>query len=125
MTTAEPAVVEFRAGSCEDIVVELTDSSDPPAPVADLVGWTAKAQARYAHGHPMVLVEWSTGGTNPIELVDSTAVLKVTSTLAEQSVDWTWRLAWLDLVLTAPDQLGGVVNRPARVILRVIPAITR
>lgn len=126
MTTLLTEPIEFVAGSAEDIIIPLfTGTGDDAAPVGDLTGYTAKAQVRYHPDHPQVLAEWSTDGPNLIELVDAEARLRVSAAMAAASLNWTWRLGWIDLALTSPTAVGGVPSRPIRAIMRVIQPITR
>lgn len=114
---------EMWQGSGDDLLITLTD--DGGNPVGDLTGWTAHVQVRYSPDHPDVLAEWSSTGPNLIELADSSARLKVSPEMAVASLAWSWRLAWYDLVLTGPAGSGGIVTRPQRATIRLIPAITR
>jgi hypothetical protein len=124
MATRTDAVVEFIAGSAEDLVVPLLDDAD--APIPDFTGWSARCQVRYApNATSPVLVEWATGAANPIVLAGSEARLKVNAALALASLSWTWRLAWWDLVLTSPAGLGALPNRPIRGLMRVVQGVTR
>jgi hypothetical protein len=117
-------VITFYAGSAEDVIIPLTDSAEPPAPIPDLTGWTGLAQVRYSYDHPDVLASWSTTD-NTLALADSSARLRVGADMALASLAWPWRLARFDVRLTSPPGQGSLPNRPIRGIIRVIPGITQ
>jgi hypothetical protein len=115
-------IVDFYAGSAEDIVIALTD--DVGAPVGDLSGWTGKAQAKHrAIPTDPPLVEWSTAAGSLV-LANSAARLKVSASMAAASLGWEWRLAWLDLALVTPSGQGSLPQRPFRTAIRLIPGVT-
>lgn len=112
-----PGLIQFIAGSADDIVIPLFDANGAPV---DLAGWAGRLEIRYASGHPLLLAAWGTVDAS-MRLENSSAVLVISTALAEASLLWEWRLAWYDLALRANN---GRPARPHRGIARVIPPIT-